>query len=78
MRHIVYAMFNKVTFILPLSGVLPTAAGVVEALRHTSADMVLIPPAIIEELYHSRSMLDEFCSKARYLVYAGGALPKQF
>ena len=39
--------------------------------------MVLIPAAIIEELYHSRSMLDEFCSKAQYLVYAGGALPKQ-
>ena len=31
MRHIVYAIFNKVTFILPLSGV-PTAAGVFEAL----------------------------------------------
>ena len=77
MRHLIYATFNKITYILPLTGILPTAAGVVTALRHTSADALFVPPTILEELYHNRSMLDDVCSKARYLVYAGGALPKQ-
>lgn len=75
MRHLIYAAFNKVTFVLPLSGILPTAAGVVEALKHTSTDLLFIPPTILEELYHSRSMLDDVCSKVQYIVYAGGALP---
>ena len=75
MRHLIYAVFNKVTYLLPLTGVLPTAAGVVTALRHTTADLIFVPPTILEELYHNRSMLDEVCSKVRYFVYAGGALP---
>ena len=41
MRHLIYATFNKVTFVLPLWGLLPTAAGVVEALRHKYADLLL-------------------------------------
>ena len=77
MRHLIYATINRVSFVLPLSGVLPTAAGVVEALKHTSPDLVFVPPTILEELYHSRSMLDDVCSKVQYLVYAGGALPSQ-
>ena len=76
MRHLIYAVFNKITFVLPLTGVLPTAAGVVTALRHTTADLILVPPTILEELYHNRTMLDEVCSRVRYLAYAGGALPK--
>ena len=76
MRHLIYAVFNKITFVLPLTGVLPTAAGLVTALRHTTADLICVPPTILEELYHNRSMLNEVCSKARYLIYAGGALPK--
>ena len=76
MRHLIYAVFNKITFVLPLTGVLPTAAGVGEALRHTTADLIFVPPTILEELYHNRSILDEVCSKAHYLVYAGGALPR--
>lgn len=77
MRHLIYALFNKVTFILPLTGVLPTAARVVTALRHTSADLLFVPPTILEELYHNKEMLDDVCSNVRYVVYAGGALPKQ-
>ena len=76
MRHLIYAVFNKITFVLPLTGVLPTAAGLVTALRHTTADLICVPPTILEELYHNRSMLNEVCSKASYLIYAGGALPK--
>ena len=75
MRHLIYAVFNKITYVLPLTGVLPTAAGVVTALRHTTADLIFVPPTLLEELYHNRSMLDEVCSKVRYFVYAGGALP---
>lgn len=77
MRHLIYAVFNKVTFVLSLSGVLPTAAGVVEALRHTCADLIFVPPTILQGLHHNRSMLDDVCSKVRYLVYAEGALPEQ-
>ena len=76
MRHLIYATFNKVTFVLPLSGLLPTAAGVVEALRHKYADLLFVLPTVLEELYHNRSLLDDVCSKARYLMYAGGALSK--
>ena len=76
MRHLIYAVFNKITFVLPLSGVLPTAAGVVTALRHTTADLLFVPPTILEELHYNRSMLDEISSKVHYFVYAGGALPK--
>ena len=76
MRHLIYAVYNKITFVLPLSGVLPTAAGVVTALRHTTADLLFVPPTILEEFYHNQSMLDEVWSKVRYFVYAGGALPK--
>ena len=76
MRHLIYAVFNKITFLLPLTGVIPTAAGVVTALRHTTTDLIFVPPTILEELYHNTELLDEVCSKARYFVYAGGALPK--
>ena len=75
MRHLIYAVFNKITYVLPLTGVLPTAAGVITALRHTTADLIFVPPTILEELYHNQSMLDEVCNKVRYFVYAGGALP---
>ena len=74
MRHLIYAVFNKITFVLPLTGVLPTAAGVVTALRHTTADLIFVPPTILEELYYNKELLDEVCSKAHHLVYAGGAL----
>ena len=77
MRHLIYATFNKVAFVLPLTGVLPTAAGVVTALRHTSADLLFVPPTILEELYHNESMLGDVCSKIHYLVYSGGALPER-
>ena len=59
MRHLIYAVFNKITFVLPLSGVLPTAAAVVTALRHTTADLLFVPPTILERFYYNRSMLDE-------------------
>ena len=75
MRHLIYAVFNRITFLLPLTGVIPTAAGVVTALRHTTTDLIFVPPTILEELYHNTELLDEVCSKARYFVYAGGALP---
>ena len=76
MRHLVCAVFNKITYVLPLTDVLPTAAGVATALRHTAADLIFVPPTILEEMYHNESMLDEVCRNVHYFVFAGGVLTK--
>ena len=55
---------------------IPSATGVVTALRHITTDLIFVPPTILEELYQNKELLAEVCSKARYLVYAGGTLPK--
>ena len=76
MRHLLYAVFNKVTYILPLPGIPPTATGIVEALKQTSTDLIFVPPIILEECHRNIVILEELCKKTKYFAYAGGSLPK--
>ena len=77
MRHLPYAVFNEITSILPLPGVPPTAIGIVDALRQTSADLILVPPIILEECHRNILVLEELCKKPKYFAYSGGSLPKR-
>ena len=76
MRHRLYAVLNKVTYILPLPGVPPTATRIVEALKQTSSDLMFLPPIILEECHHNVLVPGELCKKTKDFVYARGSLPK--
>ncbi|KAJ5183863.1 NRPS-like enzyme [Penicillium capsulatum] len=64
------------TMLVPPSGGLPTAAGLVEASKHTQIDIALVVPSIVMELSQSPGLL-EHCSKIlEFLMYCGGDLPQ--
>jgi nucleoside-diphosphate-sugar epimerase len=64
------------TMICPTSGGLPTAAGLVDAMKKTPLDVALVVPSIIQELSQSPDLLDYCRSHLSYLVYCGGDLPQ--
>lgn len=61
--------------IAPVSGTIPTAQGVVEALHHTTADVAFLVLSTVHELSQDDALL-QYCSQnLERCLYAGGDLP---
>ena len=62
--------------IAPTSGTITSAAGVVEGLKKTPADIAFLVPSIVQELSQSLELL-EYCSQnLEMIIYCGGDLPQ--
>lgn len=63
--------------IAPLPGAIPSADGLVQALKAAPADVAFLIPLIAAELAQKPELL-EFCSKhLEHIFYCGGHLPKE-
>lgn len=67
---------TDMTMIIPPSGGLPTAAGMVEAATHTPIDIAIVVPSIVIELAQSPDLLDHCGKNIEFLMYCGGDLPQ--
>ncbi|KAI3335182.1 putative NRPS-like enzyme [Ustulina deusta] len=66
------------TPIAPVATAIPTAQGVVDALKQTPAEVVLLVPSIVAELAEDPVSLDYIAAHVKLLVYLGGDLPQEF
>ncbi|KAI1212188.1 putative NRPS-like enzyme [Annulohypoxylon truncatum] len=57
---------------------IPTAQGVVDALRQTQAQVALLVPSVVAELAQNPSLLDYVAAHVELLLYIGGDLPQAF
>ncbi|KAJ8120893.1 hypothetical protein ONZ43_g2517 [Nemania bipapillata] len=64
------------TPIAPLSATIPTALGLVEALKQTPADVALLVPSVVAELAEDPVSLEYVAENIKLLVYLGGDLPQ--
>jgi thioester reductase-like protein/aryl carrier-like protein len=62
--------------IAPTSGAIPSAAGLVEGLKKTGADIAFIVPSIVQELSQNPQLLDCCAKNLKLIVYCGGDLPQ--
>ena len=65
------SIYKGSTIIYPISGA-PSAAMVVDCLRHTKVSAVCTPPPVIEEIGRNPEILDLVSQKMQCLFYAGG------
>ena len=66
------AINNRTTIIYPLTAAIPTAQVMVDALKHTTADVALIPPTIVADIGKDRAMLEFVAERLETLLYVGG------
>ncbi|KAI0518045.1 acetyl-CoA synthetase-like protein [Xylaria bambusicola] len=64
------------TPIAPLSATIPTAVGLVEALKKAPADIALVVPSVVAELAEDLVSLEYVAASIKLLVYLGGDLPQ--
>ncbi|TRX88381.1 hypothetical protein FHL15_010694 [Xylaria flabelliformis] len=64
------------TPIAPLSAAIPTALGLVEALKQAPADIALLVPSVVAELAEDPVSLEYVAANIKLLVYLGGDLPQ--
>ncbi|PWY82061.1 acetyl-CoA synthetase-like protein [Aspergillus heteromorphus CBS 117.55] len=69
------AVPSGMTSVCPISGI-PTAAGMVAALKKTPFDVALVPPSVILELAAAPDLLDYVSQHMSHLGYCGGDLPQ--
>ena len=62
--------------ISPTSGAIPSAEGLVEGLKKTSADVAFIVPSIVQELSQNPELLDYCAKNLETIIYCGGDLPQ--
>ena len=62
--------------IAPLSGALPTAESIVQALKTAPADVAFLVPSIIADLSGKPDLLDYCSENLDLILYAGGDLPQ--
>ena len=72
------AINNRTTIIYPLAAAIPTAEVMVDVLKHTTADVALVPPTIVADVGKSGAMLDFVADRLETLLYAGGDVPQAF
>ncbi|KAI0517475.1 putative NRPS-like enzyme [Xylaria bambusicola] len=77
MQHLLYATaFGNIINIPAATGPIVTAQGVVDALKQTPADVVIMVPSVVAELSESPDLL-EYCAKnIQLILYIGGDLPQ--
>lgn len=61
--------------VCPISGI-PTAEGLVAALKQTPFDGVLVTPSVVLELARAPELLDYASHHLEYIAYCGGDLPQ--
>ena len=72
------AINNRTTIIYPLAAAIPTAEVMVDVLKHTTADVALVPPTVVADIGKSGAMLDFVAERLETLLYAGGDVPQAF
>ncbi|KAI1178786.1 hypothetical protein F4777DRAFT_575732 [Nemania sp. FL0916] len=77
LQHLLYAIpFGNITIIPPTTGAVVTAHGVIEALKHTPADVAVMVPSIVAELAQNPEWLDYCAQNLQLILYIGGDLPQ--
>ncbi|RAL08514.1 NRPS-like enzyme [Aspergillus homomorphus CBS 101889] len=69
-------MHVGITLVLPASGGLPTAAGMVASRKQTPFEVAFVAPSIVSELAQSPELLDFARNHVEYIAYCGGDLPQ--
>lgn len=67
---------TDMTIIVPPSGGLPTAAGMIQASKHTQIDIAIVVPSMVVELAQNPGLLDDCSKNFEFLMYCGGDLPQ--
>lgn len=70
------AIANRTAWIYPLAAAIPSAKLLADALKHTKADALAIPPPVIVDLARQPEMTDFVASSIDTLIYGGGDLPE--
>jgi thioester reductase-like protein len=73
---LVNAIVHQTAVFFPLSGAIPSAQSLSDALRHTKMDVAFVVPAFIEEMSNSPVLLDHISSNLEILIYTGGDVPQ--
>ena len=63
--------------IWPLSGAIPSAGGLAEALDFTTADSMLLAPSTVEDISKDQVILDKITYSVKAVGYAGGDLSQK-
>ncbi|KAL4874683.1 acetyl-CoA synthetase-like protein [Aspergillus karnatakaensis] len=70
------ALALEFTSILPTSVGLPTAEGLVDAMKQTPINAAFVPPSLLKDLSQAPELLN-YCSKhLNFIFYGGGDLPQ--
>ncbi|THV45864.1 hypothetical protein BGAL_0443g00110 [Botrytis galanthina] len=62
--------------IAPIASPIPTAHGVVDALKQSPADVAILVPSVVAELAHNEELLDYCAANLKTIIYIGGDLPQ--
>ncbi|TGO17008.1 hypothetical protein BTUL_0021g00050 [Botrytis tulipae] len=62
--------------IAPVASPIPTAQGVVDALKQSPADVAILVPSVVAELAHNEELLDYCAANLKTIIYIGGDLPQ--
>ena len=74
--QIIYSIGYGTVSVAPLSGAIPTAEGMVQALKITSAEVAFLVPSIISDLSQKAELLDYCARHLELMLYTGGDLPQ--
>lgn len=64
--------------IAPAAAAIPSAQGVVDALKKTQAHVALLVPSVVAELAQNPLLLDYVTAHLELILYIGGDLPQAF
>ncbi|KAI1154293.1 acetyl-CoA synthetase-like protein [Nemania diffusa] len=77
LQYLLYGIpFGNIPVIPAATGAIVTAQGVVDALKHTPADVAVMVPSIVAELSQSPELLDYCAKHLELILYIGGDLPQ--
>ncbi|KAI1483617.1 acetyl-CoA synthetase-like protein [Daldinia eschscholtzii] len=77
LAHLVLGAIPYGTVIIaPVAAAIPTAQGVVDALKQTPADVAILVPSVVAELAQNPELLDYCSTHLKSILYIGGDLPQ--
>lgn len=75
--HLLFVTLSvEVTLVMPISGSLPTAAGMVAVRQQTLFSFAFVTPSIVSELAQTPELLDDVRTHLEFLGYCDGDLPQ--
>ncbi|KAI1473095.1 putative NRPS-like enzyme [Daldinia caldariorum] len=75
-QYLFYAVPFGNTVIAPTAAAIPTAQGIMAALKQTTADVAILVPSVVAELAQDPVCLDYVAANLKLIVYIGGDLPQ--